>query len=147
MTVGRICNREVTVAKASDTLGEAAHAMVAGNVGSAVVVEQQHGIAKPIGIVTDRDIVRAQLKRAADLYCLSVAEAMTPNPLCCEAHEQVVDVLSRMRARGVRRAPVIDRLGALVGVVTLDDLLGLLAEELLMLAGVIARQAPLAKAA
>ena len=147
MTVGRICNRKVTVVKASDTLGEAAHAMISNNVGSAVVVEKQDQMLKPIGIVTDRDIVRAQLKRAADLYCLSVAEAMTTNPLCFEAHELVVDVLSRMRARGVRRAPVIDRAGALVGIVTLDDLLGLLAEELMMLAGVIARQAPIAKAA
>ena len=147
MTVGRICNRGVTVVKASDTLGEAAHAMISNNVGSAVVVEKQDQMLKPIGIVTDRDIVRAQLKRAADLYCLSVAEAMTTKPLCFEAHELVVDVLSRMRARGVRRAPVIDRAGALVGIVTLDEFLGLLAEELMMLAGVIARQAPIAKAA
>jgi CBS domain-containing protein len=142
-----MCNRKVTFVRASDTLGEAAHVMISNNVGSAVVVEKKDQILKPIGMVTDRDIVRTQLKRASDLYCLSVAEAMTPKPLCFEAHELVVDVLSRMRARGVRRAPVIDRDGALVGIVTLDDLLGLLAEELMMLAGVIARQAPVAKAA
>ena len=65
MTVGRICNRKVTVIKASDTLGEAAHSMVSNNVGSAVMVEKQGEILKPIGIVTDRDIARTQLKRAA----------------------------------------------------------------------------------
>jgi CBS domain-containing protein len=80
--------------------------------------------------VTDRDIVRAQLGRASDLFCLSVGEVMSEPPLVLTENEAMSDAIERMRARGVRRAPVIDARGWLIGVVAVDDLLGALAEQL-----------------
>ena len=74
--------------------------------------------------------MRAQLKRSTDLFCLSVAQAMSVNPLMLLGSESMVDAIDRLRARGVRRAPVVDAGGALVGVVAMDDLLAAVSEEL-----------------
>lgn len=130
MNIGRIGNREVVSALASDPLSRVARQMCDQHVGMVVVVEERVDKRVPVGIVTDRDIVRAQLQRSTDLFCLSVAQAMTANPLTLLESESMVDAIDRLRARGVRRAPVVDARGALVGVVAMDDLLAAVSEEL-----------------
>lgn len=130
MNIGRICNREVVFALASEPLSRVARQMCDQHVGMVVVVEERADKRVPVGIVTDRDIVRAQLQRSADLFCLSVAQAMTANPLTLLESESMVDAIDRLRARRVRRAPVVNAGGALVGVVAMDDLLVAVSEEL-----------------
>ena len=102
MNIGRICNREVVIAQASDPLSRAAREMCDQHVGMVVVVEERDGKRVPIGVVTDRDIVRIQLSHSADLFCLSVGQAMTGKPLSLLESESLVDAIDRLRVRGRR---------------------------------------------
>ena len=109
------------------------------NVGCVIVVEQRGKPLVPIGIVTDRDIVRA-LPNAGNLGALPVADVMTRDPLVLRENESIVDAMVRLRQRGVRRAPVVAAGGDLVGIVSTDDLLGIVAEQLGSLARLVDRQ-------
>lgn len=137
MNIGEICSREVIIVHTGDTLSEAARQMCERHVGTVIVVEDRGAGRLPVGIITDRDIVRAQLKRAADLFCLGVAQAMTANPLVLREDETIADGIQKLRARAVRRAPVVNAAGALIGVVSVDDLLSAVAEQLAGLAGLV----------
>ena len=130
MNIGEICSREVIVVHTGDSLLEAARQMCDRHVGTVIVVEDRGPERLPIGIITDRDIVRAQLKRAADLCCLGVPQAMTTNLLVLRENESMTDAIEKMRARAVRRAPVVNAAGALIGVISVDDLLSAVAEQL-----------------
>ncbi len=141
MKVGDICTRAVHLAYPSDPLSDAARKMCAHHVGALVVVEPGDDQRRPVGILTDRDVVRGQLSRAADLFCLTVADVMTPQPLSLTADLGLTESIEALNARAVRRAPVLDRDGALVGIVTLDDLLPPLAEEMEALARLMGLQA------
>jgi CBS domain-containing protein len=87
-----------------------------------------------IGVITDRDITRAQLAGAHELAQMISERVMTPDPLVLCEDEAVEEALERMRARGVRRAPVMTAYGVLVGVISTDDLIAQLARELTALA-------------
>lgn len=116
--------------------------MLQSQVGSLIVVSPRDTARRPIGILTDRDIVRGQLRLAADLYCLTVGDVMTPDPLMIPIDMGVTEAIEALHARGVRRAPVIDGAGSLLGIITIDDLLPAVArelEELSMLVGTQAR--------
>lgn len=115
--------------------------MLAGHVGSLIVVDGGGKGGRPIGILTDRDIVRGQLRLGADLFCLAVGDVMTADPLTIPATTGLTEAIVAMRARVVRRAPVVDGFGNLLGIITLDDLLPAVARELEELAVLIGSQA------
>lgn len=129
------------IAKPDQALADAVRIMLESHVGSLIVVEPHGTVRRPIGILTDRDIVRGQLRLSADLFCLTVADVMTPDPLIIRANLGVTEAIEAMRDRGVRRAPVVDDAGSLLGVITLDDLLPVLASELEELSTLIGGQA------
>lgn len=91
-------------------------------------------------MITDRDIVRAQLEQTADLSRLSAGGIMTRNPLVVSEEESVGGAIAHLRARGVRRAPVVALDGALVGLISADDLLAHVAHKLIGLAEIVGRQ-------
>jgi CBS domain-containing protein len=140
MRVGDLCSPAAKVAGADQALAEAARTMLAGRVGSLVVVDGSGKGGKPIGMLTDRDIVRGQLRLSADLFCLTVGDVMTAEPLTLTADTSVTEAIEAMHARAVRRAPVVDGSGSLLGIVTLDDLLPAVARELEELATLIGTQ-------
>jgi len=140
MKVGEVCSRVVVLAKPGDPLASAARDMLTHDIGALVVVDP-HANLRVVGIVTDRDAVSGQLARSADLFCLTVGDVMTPQPLSVPESMDVSEVVEAMNARGVRRAPVVSDSGAIVGIVTLDDLLPVLAEELYELSQLIGTQA------
>lgn len=111
------------------------------HIGALVVVEPSDPTGRPVGIVTDRDIVRGQLRRAANLYCLTVGDVMSADPLVLPLHLEATEAIEALNARAVRRAPVIDASGALAGIITLDDLLPAVAQELSALASLMGSQA------
>jgi len=129
------------VAQPDQALAEAARTMLASHVGSVIVVESRGTARRPIGILTDRDIVRGQLRLGADLFCLTVGDVMTRNPLTISAHAGATEAIESLHARGVRRAPVVDGAGNLLGVIALDDLLPEVARELEELSTLIGAQA------
>jgi CBS domain-containing protein len=140
MTIGRICSRDPVTVQTGEPLSHVARLMREKHVGAVVAVRQPLDRPVPAGMVTDRDIVRAQLEKAADLNFLCVEEVMSRNPLVLEEHMTLREGIERLRAREVRRAPVVDRTGALIGVVSTDDIVAALADELSDLARLIANQ-------
>ena len=141
MRIQDLYSPHAQVARADQPLAEAARTMLASHVGSIVAVDGGGDSRRPVGILTDRDIVRGQLRLGADLFCLTVADVMTRDPLTLAAATGVTEAIEAMNARGVRRAPVVDVAGNLLGMVTLDDLLPAVARELGELAALIGAQA------
>lgn len=124
---------------ASEALAAAAGRMCDRHIGALVVIDAEPA-RKPVGILTDRDIVTGQLRRSADLHCLTVGDVMTADPLVLTRDLEINEVIDSLTARSVRRAPVVDGSGALVGIVTLDDLLPVLARELTSLSSLMGAQ-------
>jgi CBS domain-containing protein len=142
MKILEIASAPVLVAHPGQPLAAAAREMRARGVGALVVVDPRATGQRPVGILTDRDILCGQLARSADLYCLTVADVMTRDPLTLPAGAELTEAIEEMSARGVRRAPVVDNSGVLVGIITLDDILPVLAQELHQLADIAQLQAP-----
>jgi CBS domain-containing protein len=140
MPVGEICNRAVVVARQSLSVRDAAQLMRSRHVGDLVVVEEREGRTYPVGIVTDRDIVVEVVAAGVNPDALTVADISGPDLATVSESEGVYEAFFYMRSRGVRRMPVVDRDGALVGIVTLDDLLSLLAEEMTELSKLVSRE-------
>lgn len=141
MLVRDLYSPGVRVARPEEALADAAHAMLSGHVGSLIVIETRGTVRKPIGILTDRDIVRGQLRLNTDLFCLTVGDVMTPDPLTIAINTGVTEAIEAMQARAVRRAPVVDGFGNLLGIITLDDLLPAVARDLEELSTLIGTQA------
>jgi CBS domain-containing protein len=136
MNVGQLCQREVVTTRQGEELCAAAQVMRARHVGFLVVVEPvaASGRQRVVGVLTDRDIVVAVLAREIDTRALTVGDVMSREPLLAEESQPVDSVLCLMREVGVRRVPVIDRDGYLVGVLSLDDVLEAMAEQLVNIA-------------
>lgn len=140
MAVGEICNRVVVVAERTLPVPEAARLMRQKHVGDLVVVDTDGGTCKPVGIVTDRDIVLEVVAAGVDPDTLCVGDIMGPEVANVRESDGVFETVRAMRDRGVRRMPVVDGDGALVGILTLDDLLGLLADEMTALATLVSQE-------
>lgn len=140
MNVGEICSREIYIAGPAEPLTQAARAMCRRNIGTVVVVERQGELVRPIGIVTDRDIVRGLLEREARTDELEIATVMTWSPLALREDSGIEEAIEFLSDSAVRRAPVISDTGDLVGIVSIDDLLPIVSEELGALTKLIEKQ-------
>ena len=140
MAVGEICNREVVIAEKGLSVVAAAQLMRTQHVGDLVVVEVRDGRKHPVGIVTDRDIVVEVVAAGVNPEVLKVGDIMGPEVATVRESDGLFEALRYMRDKGVRRMPVVDRDGALVGILTLDDLLSLLAEEMTELAKLVSHE-------
>ena len=130
MNAGEICNREVVFAYRDTGLTEAARRMREYHVGSLVVVVERAAERVPVGILTDRDIVIAAVAQGRDARTLTVGDVMSSGLFVVREQDGLAEVLRAMREHGVRRVPVVTPSGALAGIVAIDDLLELVAEEL-----------------
>lgn len=139
MPIGEVCTREVVIAGRKDTVVEAARLMRTYHVGDVVVVEKKNGQNIPVGILTDRDIVIEIIAKEVPLGSLLVEDVMSFELLVLAEDKSIWDSIQAMNAKGVRRIIVVNKGGALVGIVSSDDLLELLAGELLDLAKIAAR--------
>lgn len=133
MPVSEICNREVVIARRDTSVNEAAKLMRQHHVGDVVVVDEKNGLRIPVGIVTDRDLVVEIMAPDAVQMVVTVGEIMVQQMATVKHDTGVYEAIQYMRGKGVRRMPVVNGNGALLGILTLDDLLALLAEELLEL--------------
>lgn len=132
MNVGNICKRQiVTLTPRSDLLA-AAELMREKHVGFLIVVEPepQAQYGRPVGVLTDRDIVISVVARGADPTLLTAGDVMNRELVLAEESDSVDQALRTMRRMGVRRLPVIGSRGMLTGVLSLDDVLDLLATEI-----------------
>lgn len=140
MPIGEICNREVVIADKSLSVTEAAGLMRTHHVGDLVIVEDRAGRRHPVGIVTDRDIAVEVVAAGVNPEALTAGDIMAAELATLGESEGPYEALRYMRDKGVRRMPVVDGDGALVGILTLDDLLTLFAEELTNVAKLLSRE-------
>lgn len=140
MSLGQICNRETVIIGKDESITAAARLMREFHVGSVVVVEETERGNKPVGIVTDRDLVVEILAAELDPGVVSVGDIMSFELTTAREDEPTWEALQRMRNKGVRRMPIVDQDGLLVGIISTDDLLELLAEELGQLVRIIGRE-------
>lgn len=137
MDLAKICRRNVITVLASDDLLAAARVMRERHVGYLVVVEPAtlERARRPVGVLTDRDLVVGVLARDADPHELRVQDVMTPNPVTVRLGDSIAFALQEMRRLGVRRLPIVGDIDELVGVISIDDILALLAGQLGNIAG------------
>ncbi|SMF94662.1 CBS domain-containing protein [Methylomagnum ishizawai] len=137
MSIGQLCNRNTVTVRKEDSIAATAQLMRESHVGSVVVVEDAGTGPKPIGILTDRDLVVEILATGLDPAAVGVGDIMSYPLAVAREDEGLWEIMQRMRAQGVRRLPVVDGQGHLVGIVASDDLLELLAGELGQLAKIV----------
>ena len=137
MSVGELCNREVVVVGPDASIAEAAKLMREHHVGDIVVVEQRTPEPVPVGILTDRDIVIEVLAAEVAPQSVAVRDVMSNSLVTAREDEELLDVVGRMRLSGVRRIPVVNQQGGLEGILTVDDVLELLAEQINGLAALV----------
>lgn len=140
MKVGEMCSRGVVSVSESASLRDVAALMKERHVGAVVVIAKFPATPQPVGIITDRDIVRAQLQHVADLSRLRVADVMTQSPLTVRDDEALEEAIERLRAHSVRRAPVVSSRAELVGFLSTDDLIAEVSRQVATLARLLERQ-------
>jgi CBS domain-containing protein len=128
MEVGTVCQRLVFTIRRSDEVSRAAQLMREKHVGYLVVVEL-NPLARPIGVVTDRDIVVGVVARDVDPKAVRVGDIMTANPITARESDTIEAALQKMREFGVRRLPIVNDRRELVGILAIDDVLEVIAGD------------------
>ena len=122
-----LCNRHVVHIEANASVLEAAQLMREKHVGDVVVVDGDRGILRPDGKLTDRDIVTLVVGEDVNAETVKVSDVMAHNPRVIHERDEIFTAIERMSEAGVRRLPIVDERGGLVGIVTADDLHQILA--------------------
>ena len=135
LTAGDVCKRKVTVGYRQTSVVAAAQLMREDHVGSLVVVEEENGSRQVRGIITDRDIVMSVVATGLDPEPLCLEDIMSERLVTASETDSLMDVMRAMREHGVRRVPVIGGHDELIGIVTLDDALKILTQEMNLLVG------------
>lgn len=129
MSIRDLCRRNVVTLHRQATVFEAARLMREAHIGNVVVVQTADSRV-PVGVVTDRDIVLEVVAKGRPPATVTVEEIMSSPVTTLREEDGFLAALDKMSARGVRRAPVVDGEGHLSGMVSVDDLVPLLAREL-----------------
>lgn len=140
MKIGKVCNREVVVTDKGNNVLEAAKLMRQHHVGSLLVISRDSDGIRPVGIITDRDIVVEILAEEVPLDKVAVEDLMTKSLVVANEDDDLFDAVQKMRVKAVRRIPVIDAKGLLIGIFTMDDLIELLHEELGNIVSLVSRE-------
>jgi CBS domain-containing protein len=139
MSISDFSVHNVVCASRDTTALEASRLMRHHHVGDVVVVEETEGTRKPVGIVTDRDLVVEVMAGGVDPNVVKLGELVLRAPVTVNRNASYADTVRLMAVNGVRRMPVVDSSGALVGIITLDDMLRQLASPLAALADLASR--------
>jgi CBS domain-containing protein len=138
LTAGDICSRMVTIAYPSLALDEAARLMRQRHVGCLVVVEELSTTESlVVGVLTDRDIAMGVVAADRDPHGMRVADLMSKDVVTAREQDSLLDVVAAMQRRKVRRIPVTGARDVLVGLVSLDDVLAAMAQQMLAVASAV----------
>ena len=140
MNAGRLCTRVVATAAPTETVRAAATRMSENDVGTLVVLGGEHGV--PIGLVTDRDLVVRCIAAGLNPDTTPVSKVSSAPLHVVDEQTPIEDALSRIAQAGVRRLVVTGPDQSLVGVLSLDDVLDLLVEEVSAIGRLLQKQAP-----
>ena len=139
MSIYTVCQKSVVNVTPDTTVGFVAELMKSKNIGCVVIAQDQ----KPVGIVTDRDLaLRAGRYCEQDWGQVPVSDIMTREVFTIRKDTGIFDAIQEMKSSGVRRLPVVDSGGRLVGLITIDDIIRLLARELGEIARIIGKESP-----
>ncbi|MGV8897678.1 MAG: CBS domain-containing protein [Burkholderiaceae bacterium] len=134
MRIGGISTLETIHCKREASVLEAALMMRLHHVGDLIVVDEANDTLLPVGILTDRDIVVSIVAEGLDANSIEAGDIMSAELLVASEDADVHETIERMRFNGVRRIPVVNRSGELVGIVSSDDLMQFLADDIAELA-------------
>ncbi len=140
MLIGQFCNREVVFATREMSLLEVAQLMRQYHVGDLVVVDEVGDKRVPVGIITDRDIVIEIISQSLDFNDFSAGDIMSTHLVSVQETDGVFETIRLMGAKGIRRIPVVNQEGGLEGIVSSDDILELLSEEMAELSKIAPRE-------
>jgi CBS domain-containing protein len=119
MNCAELMTRGVAFCSKDDRLDLAAIIMRDRNVGALPVVGPDNC---PVGLITDRDLAITVCANAEDSYYKRVYEIMRSPVVCCQDSDDVAEAVKAMTEHHIRRVPIVDRKGRLVGIITLDDI-------------------------
>lgn len=120
MRIGDICKRHVITTAATTPVTQVAKLMREAHVGCVVVIDTA---SRPVGMLTDRDIVVEIVAAGMEAASVRAGDVMTAHPTVADPADEASWALKVMRDRGVRRLPVVNAAGTLIGIIALDDLL------------------------
>jgi len=140
MNIGGICQRNVVKLERKASVLEAAQAMRANHVGDIVIMDQIGGVEKPVGVITDRDIVVELIAKEIGLDTVSVGDVMSRTVATAQHDADLFETLRFMGIKGVRRLPVLDADGGLFGILSVQDAMTALFKELSFMSDIAARQ-------
>jgi CBS domain-containing protein len=125
MLLNKVYNRDVVTVSPDTTVEAAASCMAERHIGALVVVED----SRPVGIVTDRDLVVRALARGCSPAQTMVRDVMTSKPICASEYTTLTGALEQMRFYRIRRLIVTNDAHEVIGIVSLDDIFALLDEQ------------------
>ncbi len=141
MPITECARDDVVTASPGDTVYEVAKQMNDLNVGSIVITEED----RPVGIVTDRDLVVRVVSKDIDPRKTAIRDVMTRDLITVREDVGIYDAVGCARTEGVRRLPIVNKEGELVGIITMDDLIQLLTREMRCVTDIIASATPAGK--
>lgn len=140
MSLGNLCRKEVVTVKPGTTVSEVTRLMEEKNIGSVVI----DGEGEKFGIVTDRDILLRVLSKNLDPNTTPIDDVMTWKIVLILREDMgLFEALEQVKKSAVRRFPVVNAEGDLVGIITVDDIINLLGKELADVARIIENEGPL----
>lgn len=135
MKIQQYCKHGVIAISDTEDIGAAARLMREKHVGFLIVFKEGDALRKPVGVLTDRDIVLQVTARDIDPHSITAGDVMTRQPLIASEDDELGDLVQAMRHSGLRRVPVVDSSGALRGVIAIDDVIDIIAGLLGEVAG------------
>jgi CBS domain-containing protein len=120
-TIEKLMTRSVQLCHAYETLDRAAQKMWDGDIGAVPVLDDEQRLS---GMITDRDICMATYTQARPPREIIIGEVMSSHPVSCHASDSVAAVAALMKQHQLRRLPVIDSDRQVLGIVTINDLVG-----------------------
>lgn len=126
MSLENFCRKPVVTILPEQNVAEACRVMEENNIGSLVVEHE----GKLCGIITDRDIALKVAGGLRDPQKTAVKEIMTADPIRVSVDKDLRHLTSLMHAFHVRRVPIVNGHDTIVGIITLDDVVALLANEM-----------------
>ena len=119
MRVDELMTKPVATCMATDPLNRAAQIMWDQDCGCVPVLDEH---ARPIAMITDRDVCMAAYTRGKPLGDIQVYEAMSSNVVACRAEDSVSSAEALMRGQQIRRLPVVNAEGRIIGILSLNDI-------------------------
>lgn len=137
MPVGNLGPDDVVTANPDSTVGDITEKLASENVGAIVITEEE----SPVGIITDRDAALA-IHQHDDVADMPVEDVMSEDPATLQEDDEPMEISRAIEEHNVRRFPIVDENGNLTGIVTFDDLVATIGEQLDNVADTIEAQSP-----